>query len=414
MKAVRCMGAVVQTWIFQGNPDQFDLDAYLGASPTQLPWLVTRYAQQIEAGDRVFIWRTKGSAEKDAGIIAEATVVAPALPRPESADAVSFWRGNAEQAVQVLPRALLRLNRVAGTREVLRREWLVQDPVLSDLPNLKMAAGTNYPVTPQQAARLYALWSRTGQDWSRDESVAGLWAYVKTLGTPVSRLPGSPVVVVSQLIGRAIPGVYNKVMNFRSIDPRDTRAGLPASGATDERVWNEFFDPAANLLREADLEREFNRLWMSTAGNSEPALDAKAAQELAEAAARRLEDQGLDDLLARYHASLAVRPARPRASSATTRVYERDQLVIAIARKRAGHRCEVPGCDHPPFMAADGLPYSEVHHVIPLAEGGEDRIENAACLCPSHHREVHLGNQRRVLEAQLKELRRLEVASPDP
>jgi hypothetical protein len=235
------------------------------------------YAQQIGVGDRVFIWRTQGSAKEDAGIIAEA-VVAPAMPRPESADAASFWRGNEEQAAQVLPRALLRLNRVASKKEALRREWLAQDPVLSDLPNLKMAAGTNYPVMPHQAARLYALWSRTGQDWSRDESVAGLWAYVKTLGIPVSGLPGSPVVAISQLIGRAIPGVYNKVMNFRSIDPRDTRAGLPASGATDERVWNEFFDPAANQLREADLEQEFNRLWMSTAGHSEPALDAEAAQ----------------------------------------------------------------------------------------------------------------------------------------
>src|SRR5262245_16370000 len=142
----------------------------------------------------------------------------------------------------------------------------------------------------------------------------------------------------SQLIGRAIPGVYNKVMNFRSIDPRDTRTGLPGSSDTDKRVWSEFFDPAENQLREADLEREFNRLWMSTAGHSEPALDAEAAQERAEAAASRLEGQELDDLLARYHAGLGVRQARPRASSSTTRLYERDPLVIAIARKRAGHR----------------------------------------------------------------------------
>jgi hypothetical protein len=224
----------------------------------------------------VFIWRTKGSAKKDAGIIAEA-----GYARAESADAASFWRDNAEQAVQVLPRALLRLDRVAGTKEVLRREWLAQDPILSDLPNLKMAAGTNYHVTPQQAARLYAIWSRTGQDWSRDESVAGLWAYVQTPGTPISRLAGSPVAVVSQLIGRPITGVYNKVMNFRSIDPRDTRAGLSASGATDERVWNEFFDPATNQLREADLGQEFDRQWMSNAGYSEQALDAEAAQERA-------------------------------------------------------------------------------------------------------------------------------------
>src|SRR5262245_48595352 len=68
------------------------------------------------------------------------------------------------------------------------------------------------------------------QDWSRDETVAGLWACAKTLGTPISRLPGSPVAVVAQLIGRAVPGVYNKVMNFRSIDPRDSRAGLAGSG----------------------------------------------------------------------------------------------------------------------------------------------------------------------------------------
>jgi hypothetical protein len=33
------------------------------------------------------------------------------MPRPESADAVSFWRGNAEQAMEVLPRALLRSKR---------------------------------------------------------------------------------------------------------------------------------------------------------------------------------------------------------------------------------------------------------------------------------------------------------------
>ena len=395
----------MQTWIFQGNPDQFDLDAYLATAPTQLFWLVTRYADQIAVGDRAFIWRTQGGAKAMAGVIAEATVVAPTMARQESADAVPFWLNDAEHAKEARPRAILRLNRVATTKEVLRREWLAQDPVLKDLPNLKMAAGTNYPVTPHHAARLYALWSRTGQDWSRDESVAGLWAYMKTLSIPVSRLPGSPIAVVSQLIGRAIPGVYNKVMNFRSIDPTDSRVGFAASAITDQRVWNEFFDPAANQLRKSDLEQEFNRLWTSTAGSSEPALDAEAAQERTEAAADRLESQELGHLLARYHAGLGVRPARPRASSSTTRVYERDPLVIAIARKRAGHRCEVPDCKHPQFTAADGLPYCEVHHVVPLSEGGEDRIENAACLCPAHHREVHHGSHRSVIEAQLKELR---------
>ena len=44
-------------------------------------------------------------------------------------------------------------------------------------------------------------------------------------------------------------------------------------------------------------------------------------------------------------------------------------------------------------MDEDGIPYSEVHHIEPLSEGGEDVLENVACLCPAHHREVHIGRQ---------------------
>ena len=45
------------------------------------------------------------------------------------------------------------------------------------------------------------------------ESIAGLWAYAKTYGKEVSRLPGSPVADGALRIGRAVTGVYNKVMN---------------------------------------------------------------------------------------------------------------------------------------------------------------------------------------------------------
>ena len=43
-------------------------------------------------------------------------------------------------------------------------------------------------------------------------------------------------------IGRAITGVYNKVMNFRAIDPTDPRAGLSAGGQVEHAVWDEFYD----------------------------------------------------------------------------------------------------------------------------------------------------------------------------
>ena len=65
------------------------------------------------------------------------------------------------------------------------------------------------------------------------ESIAGLWAYAETYGQPVSRLPGSPVARVALLVGRAVSGVYAKVMNFRSIDPRAAGEGMSGAGETD-------------------------------------------------------------------------------------------------------------------------------------------------------------------------------------
>jgi predicted HNH restriction endonuclease len=86
--------------------------------------------------------------------------------------------------------------------------------------------------------------------------------------------------------------------------------------------------------------------------------------------------------------------------------YDRDPLVITIARKRAGHRCEARDCAHPTFETSEGVAYTEVHHIVPLADGGEDTIENVACLCPAHHREVHLGVRASELTNQLKDIRR--------
>src|SRR5262249_6245646 len=107
----------------------------------------------MRPGDRVFIYR----AGPTAGVVAEAEIIGAPAPQTEDPDAVRFWRGDRADASTIAPRVPLSLLKVAGTREVLRRDWLREDPVLQDLPNLKMAAGTNYPIESGHAARLMAL-----------------------------------------------------------------------------------------------------------------------------------------------------------------------------------------------------------------------------------------------------------------
>lgn len=49
-------------------------------------------------------------------------------------------------------------------------------------------------------------------------------------------------------------------------------------------------------------------------------------------------------------------------------------------------------CKQPaPFLTKKQFPYLEVHHWNPLANGGEDSVENAAALCPNCHKQAHHG-----------------------
>jgi predicted HNH restriction endonuclease len=121
--------------------------------------------------------------------------------------------------------------------------------------------------------------------------------------------------------------------------------------------------------------------------------------------AQRLEGLTLEHLLDKYGARQAETRRRPAALVLNAHVYDRDPLVIAIARLRASHRCEVKRCAHPAFETTEGVPYTEVHHIVPLADGGDDTVENVACLCPAHHREVHLGMRAQELTGYLRSLR---------
>ncbi len=71
--------------------------------------------------------------------------------------------------------------------------------------------------------------------------------------------------------------------------------------------------------------------------------------------------------------------------SSTSSVYSRSSTIRAYAHERSKGVCE--GCETPaPFITKNGMPYLEVHHLIPLSEGGADSPENVAAICPNCHR----------------------------
>ena len=125
----------------------------------------------------------------------------------------------------------------------------------------------------------------------------------------------------------------------------------------------------SSTLHTDALTREFNRLWLDAEADNRGAADVNAATTVVAEEAERLEKLSRDDLLVKYQAQIAQRPARPTRRNLNAYEYDRNPLVIAIARKRASHQCEVHNCSHPTFETIDGVAYTEVHHIIPLADG---------------------------------------------
>lgn len=92
-------------------------------------------------------------------------------------------------------------------------------------------------------------------------------------------------------------------------------------------------------------------------------------------------------------AKTPVGDMRPTATTVTSIRFERDPAVKAWVLTESNGLCE--GCGAPaPFLAQDGFPFLEVHHVMPLASRGSDTITNAIALCPNCHRRCHYSSDR--------------------
>jgi 5-methylcytosine-specific restriction endonuclease McrA len=83
----------------------------------------------------------------------------------------------------------------------------------------------------------------------------------------------------------------------------------------------------------------------------------------------------------------------PSTITVTSTVYDRNPDVVAEAFLEANGHCQGCGCKAPFVRRSDNSPYLEVHHRMPLANGGEDTVANAIALCPNCHREMHYGTK---------------------
>jgi hypothetical protein len=77
-----------RSWIFLGNPNRFDVDAYLERQ-RRIMWTVNP-RRAIDVGDRAFMWRADGKQKGTGGVVAVGWVEAKPEMLPD--DAPNLWR----------------------------------------------------------------------------------------------------------------------------------------------------------------------------------------------------------------------------------------------------------------------------------------------------------------------------------
>jgi len=88
---------------------------------------------------------------------------------------------------------------------------------------------------------------------------------------------------------------------------------------------------------------------------------------------------------------LALASKKPEKFNIVSTGFKRNPDVVAEVLSMANGICDLCGQPAPFHKSSDGSPYLEVHHWIPLAEGGEDTLDNASALCPNCHKNAHFG-----------------------
>ena len=129
-------------WIFQGNPDSFDIDGYLEERSTIL-WTVRQrhLAESMQVSDEVFIWRSSGASGRIGGVVALGCISDLPKELPEDPYAVKYWRDGIFEVPAL--RVAVEISQIClHDKQVVNRKWLEQDPAVSDM----RSAGTALPL----------------------------------------------------------------------------------------------------------------------------------------------------------------------------------------------------------------------------------------------------------------------------
>jgi MoxR-like ATPase len=217
-----------RVWIFQARPTHYNVREATKRLP-EIAWSVAQHIGQIKLGDRVYLWESGSRG----GIVAVCTVADNPSIRPEPENEFQFFITSPEFPEDKL-RVRLRIDHVLDP--IVSRAQIISRPELKDLSILRMAQGTNFPVTAEEAEILdqlirinaesfLLLKSQTDSDWPDKEGEE--YHYGTNVTNETKLVPGAKVLFERNLNGENTFIGHGKVISVQEAGSGISKSGNP-------------------------------------------------------------------------------------------------------------------------------------------------------------------------------------------
>ena len=149
------------SWIFQGNPEVFQVDDYI-YNQDFIRWTIRQrhFENEIFPNDVVYIWRSDGNKRKSGGIIAKGKILSP--PEDLLDDAPDLWIKKEEKSFEFKLRVKIKLEDIRLNEEegMLKRIDLKKDENIKDMKIFRLPIETNYKLEPKHSKHIEYLWEQ--------------------------------------------------------------------------------------------------------------------------------------------------------------------------------------------------------------------------------------------------------------
>jgi hypothetical protein len=406
-------------WLFQGNPDQFDVDEYL-TSTDKIYWSVSvkKYQSEISIGDLVFLWRAQGKANAVSGVIAKAVVIEPCRPKKSLDNPTNLydnlWESNSSEKSEIKVGLKVLEYRLTHKSGMVHKSFFECDETLVNSNIIKVRVGSNFKLKNEEYARINLFWEKNSnfaletETNERSMIFSSLRNKMEDVGFQFERSQPShhqkrkdfelkfvhPLLIerfASESLSVRATKFYIKALS----DKPHSEVGL-VTGKTSPLHFHEIFPKPNSKDTFGD-----NPAWVN-----------------------RSDDKSLDNLIEVINSFIGndgyfpneinenVDYLEGKSKTVIVNSYERNPSARKKCVEYYGYKCTVCSFDFQKTYGEIGESFIHVHHIIDLSTIGEeysvDPITDLIPVCPNCHSMLHKKKPAYTVD-ELKKMIKLSI-----